>query len=104
MKSDLVHSIVQPGPQVQWPKANHKTTGAQEPNFDEATKRTLLEPAILERLVTEVKETVATGVAMPGARAPKSSFSALNLWAIRRNRRYSASSRKQPRIVTGFGY
>lgn len=74
MKSDVVHSRVQ------------------------------MEPAILERLVTEVKETVATEVALPGARAPKSTFSALNLWAIRRNRRYSASGRKQPRIVTGFGY
>src|ERR1700744_6518565 len=102
MKSDLVHHRVQPGPQVQWPKANLKTAGAQEPNFDEATKRTLLEPALLERLVTEVKETVATDVALRGAR--KSSFGALNLWAIRRNRRYSAYGRKKPRIVTGFGY
>ena len=72
MKSDLVHSRVQ------------------------------MEPAILERLVTEVKETVATDVAMRGA--AKSSFSALDLWAIRRNRRYSAYGRKKPRIVTGFGY
>jgi hypothetical protein len=72
MKSDLVHSRVQ------------------------------MEPAILERLVTEVKETVATGVALPEAR--KSSFGTLDLWAIRRNRRYSAFGRKQPRIVTGFGY
>jgi hypothetical protein len=72
MKSDLVHSRVQ------------------------------MEPAILERLVTEVKETVATDVALRGAR--KGSFSALDLWAIRRNRRYSAYGRKKPRIVTGFGY
>jgi hypothetical protein len=72
MKSDLVHSRVQ------------------------------MEPAILERLVTEVKETVATDVALPEAR--KSSFGALDLWAIRRNRRYSAYGRKKPRIVTGFGY
>ena len=73
MKSDLVHSRVQ------------------------------MEPAILERLVTEVKETVATDVALRGA-AEQRSFSALNLWAIRRNRRYSAFGRKQPHIVTGFGY
>ena len=73
MKSDLVHSRVQ------------------------------MEPAILERLVTEVIETVATDVALRGA-AEQRSFSALNLWAIRRNRRYSAYGRKQPRIVTGFGY
>ena len=74
MKSDLVHSRVQ------------------------------MEPAILERLVTEVKETVATEVALPSTDARKGSFSALDLWAIRRNRRYSASGRRQPRIVTGFGY
>jgi hypothetical protein len=62
-----------------------------------------MEPAMLERLVTEVKETVATDVALRGA-AQQRSFSVLNLWAIRRNRRYSAYGRKQPRIVTGFGY
>jgi hypothetical protein len=29
----------------------------------------------------------------------------LNLWDIRRNRRYAAhNTRKQPRIVTGIGY
>jgi len=65
-------------------------------------RRVQMEPAILERLVTEVRETVATDVALRGA--SKSSFSALDLWAIRRNRRYSAFGRKQPRIVTGFGY
>jgi hypothetical protein len=65
-------------------------------------RRVQMEPAILERLVTEIKETVATDVALRGA--AKSSFSALDLWAIRRNRRYSAFGRKKPRIVTGFGY
>ena len=69
---------------------------------DLAHRRVQMEPAILERLVTEVKETVATEVALRGAE--KSSFSALNLWAIRRNRRISAYGRKKPRIVTGFGY
>ena len=102
MKSDLVHRRVQTGPVAQWPKANNETADAKEPNLNQATKRTLLEPAILERLVTEVKETVATDVALRGA--AKNSFSALNLWAIRRNRRYSATGRKKPRIVTGFGY
>lgn len=71
MKSDLVHSKVQ------------------------------MEPAILKNLVTEVKETVATDVAM--LRAKKRSFGALDLWAIRRKRR-TAYGRKQPNIVNGFGY
>jgi len=101
MKSDLVHSRVQTGPQVQWPKANYQTAGVQEPNFDQATKRTLLEDAILKNLVAEVKETVATDVELP--RAKKSSFGVLNLWAIRRSRR-TAYGRKQPNIVNGFGY
>lgn len=74
MKSDLVHSRVQ------------------------------MEKAILDRLVSEVKETVATDVAVSDELARKSSFGTLDLWAIRRNRRYSAYNRKQPRIVTGFGY
>ncbi len=61
-----------------------------------------MEPAILKNLVNEVKETVATDVVLPGAR--KSSFGALKLWDLRRNRRYVAHTRKQPRIITGFGY
>jgi hypothetical protein len=72
MKSDLVHSKVQ------------------------------MEPAILENLVREVKETVATGVNLAPAR--KRSFGALDLWAIRRRRRYIAHTRKQPAIITGSGY
>ena len=73
MNSDLVHSIVQ------------------------------MEPSILKNWMTEVKETVATDVVLPGA-GKSPAFSALKLWDIRRNRRYSAHTRKQPRIVTGFGY
>lgn len=61
-----------------------------------------MEPAILENLVKEVKETVATGVKLPRAR--KRSFGALNMWAIRRKRRYTAHTRKQPAIITGLGY
>jgi|HubBroStandDraft_5_1064220.scaffolds.fasta_scaffold2196579_1 hypothetical protein len=66
-------------------------------------RRVQVEPTILKNLVTEVRETVATDVEMSEAR--KSSFGILNLWDIRRNRRYAAhNTRKQPRIVTGFGY
>lgn len=62
-----------------------------------------MEPTLLRNLVTEVKETVATDVDMPEERKP--SFGILKLWDIRRNRRYAAhNTRKQPRIVTGFGY
>jgi hypothetical protein len=61
-----------------------------------------LEANILKQLVTEVKETVATDVELSKER--KSSFGALNLWAMRRNSRYAANSRRKPRIITGFGY
>jgi hypothetical protein len=61
-----------------------------------------MEDDILRRLVTEVKETVATDVNMPEPR--KSSFGALNLWAMRRKTRYVAHTRKKPAIITGFGY
>lgn len=66
-------------------------------------RRVQMEPTILKNLVPEVRETVATDVEMPAER--KSAFGVLNLWDIRRNRRYAAhNTRKQPRIVTGFGY
>ena len=81
MKSDLAHAIVQDGPKGQ---------------------RTLIEPSILKRLVTEVHETVATDVAFPGAK--KNSFGVISLWNIRRNSRYAAHARRKPRIVTGIGY
>jgi hypothetical protein len=101
MKSDLVHSIVQTGPQVQWPKAKPATAGAKEPISEKAMKRTLLEPAILQNWMTEVKETVATDVAISEER--KSSLS-LNLWAMRRNARYASNGRRKPGIITGLGY
>ena len=47
-------------------------------------------PDELKVLLTEVKETVATGFAMP--KTEKKSFSAADLWSIRRNAR-SASDR-----------
>ncbi len=72
MKSDLVHSRVQ------------------------------MDRNILDKLVTEVRETVATDVEFAGAERP--SFSALKLWSIRRNSRFAYNGRRKPRIVTGFGY
>lgn len=73
MKSDLMHSRVQ------------------------------LEAGILKKLVTEVHETVATGVAFP--KPKKNSFSVVKLWNIRRNGRLAAHTRnRKPRIVTGIGF
>ncbi|HVU96227.1 MAG TPA: hypothetical protein VHE34_13445 [Puia sp.] len=60
-----------------------------------------MEPAILKQWMTEVKETVATGVATRDER--KSSLS-LNLWAMRRTARYASNGRRKPGIITGLGY
>ena len=71
MNSDLVHSIVQ------------------------------MEPSILKQWMTEVKETVATEVAVGEDR--KESLS-LNLWAMRKKARYASNGRRKPGIITGLGY
>jgi hypothetical protein len=71
MNSDLVHSIVQ------------------------------MEPSILKEWMTEVKETVATEVAVGEDR--KGSLT-LNLWAMRRKARYASTGRRKPGIITGLGY
>jgi hypothetical protein len=60
-----------------------------------------MEPAILKNWMTEVKETVATDVAVREER--KSSLS-LNLWAMRRKAQYASSGRRKPGIITGLGY
>jgi len=49
-----------------------------------------IEPAILNNLVREVKETLATDIEMPAMK--KRSFTAADLWNIRRNA-ISAQSR-----------
>ena len=102
MNSDVMHSRVHDDPQGHRPKANHETVGAEGLNFETAMRRPLVEPLILKNLITEVKETVATDVVFSKPR--NTSFGALQLWNIRRKSRYAAHSRKQPRIVTGFGY
>lgn len=71
-------------------------------NSDVTHSRVQLEPRILENLVAEVKETVATGVAFSQPR--QRSFGALKLWNMRRQSRYAAHTRQRTRIVTGFGY
>jgi hypothetical protein len=65
--------------------------------------RVQLEDDILKRLVTEVRETVATDVELA---KPKQTpgFGPLNLWNLRRNSRSARQAIKQPRIVTGFGF
>jgi hypothetical protein len=62
-----------------------------------------LEKDILDRLVSEVHETVATDV--PFEKATQTpAFGVLHLWNLRRNSQSARRAIKQPRIVTGFGF
>ena len=71
---------------------------------DLAHSRVQLERDILDRLVTEVKETVATDVQLPKVKKT-AGLSVLKLWNIRRNGRYATVyGNRPPRIVNGFGY
>lgn len=72
-------------------------------NSDVMHHRVQLEPSILKNLVTEVKETVATEVAY-AAKSRRNGFGALQMYRLRRNSRLTARNRKQPSIITGFGY
>ncbi len=61
-----------------------------------------MEPRVLRQLVKQVKETVATDVDF--GKTNKSAFSIVDLWNIRRNRRFSGSRQKKTTIITGIGY
>lgn len=69
-------------------------------NSDVMHSKVQMEPAILKNLTVEVKETLAKELVL--AKPRKSSFGALQLWNIRRNGRRIL--RRNPKIVTGFGY
>lgn len=71
-------------------------------NSDAVRSIVQMEPQILKNLMTEVKETVATGIAFPAAE--KNSFSVVSLWNIRRTGKFSGSYRRKPRIITGLSY
>src|SRR5882762_6992583 len=102
MKSDVMHSRVQDGPTGQRPKDYQQMSAAEGLDFDGARKRTLLEASILEQLVTEVKETVATEVEL--TKEPKSNFGIVNLWNIRSTRNYAGKPRQKATIKTGISY
>ena len=71
-------------------------------NSDVMHSRVQMNPLILKNLVTEVKETVATDVVFSKSR--NRSFGAVNLWNMRRRSRYAGNPRKNPTIITGFGF
>ena len=61
-----------------------------------------MEPAILNELVNEVKETVATVVAFE--KEEKSSFGLVDMWNIRKHGRYAGKPRQKGTITTGISY
>ena len=61
-----------------------------------------MEPSILKQLVTEVKETVATGIEYP--KTNKSSFGIVDMWNVRRNGRHTSGGRRKATIITGLSY
>jgi len=64
--------------------------------------RVQMQSSILEQLMTEVKETVATEVVF--TKETKSNFGIVNLWNIRRTRHYAGKPRQKATIKTGISY
>ena len=71
-------------------------------NSDAVQSIVQMEPRILQQLVTEVKETVATGIDYP--KAPKSTFGIVSLWNIRKSSRHAGGGFRKPSITTGLSY
>ena len=61
-----------------------------------------MEPTILKQLVTEVKETVATGI--DDSQTNKNSFGIVNMWNVRKTRRNAGRARRKATIITGISY
>ena len=61
-----------------------------------------MNPSILKNLATEVKETVATEVAL--SKENQSSFGLVDLWKIRKHGRYAGKPRQKGTITTGISY
>ncbi len=70
-------------------------------NSDVMHSRVQMEPILLQQLVAEVKETIATGINAP-ATAKTTSFKAIDLWNIQRKGRYvnNGTKRKKNTILS----
>ena len=68
-------------------------------NSDVMPSRVRMEPILLQQLVAEVKETVASGVNMPGA-GKSSSFKAINMWNLQRRGKYIHSGTKRKKSTS----
>jgi len=68
-------------------------------NSNVMPSRVRMEPILLQQLVAEVKETVATGIKMNESAKP-SSFKAIDLWNIRRRGRFVNSGTKRKKSAS----
>jgi hypothetical protein len=67
-------------------------------NSNVMPSRVRMEPTLLQQLVAEVKETVATSVEMQ--RTAASSFKAIDLWKIRKNGRFANSGNNRKKSTS----
>jgi hypothetical protein len=63
-------------------------------NSDVMPSRVQMEPILLQQLVAETKETIATGVNVSET-SKSSSFKAIDLWNIQRRGRYANDGNKR---------
>ncbi|MEP6746580.1 MAG: hypothetical protein ABJB86_02580 [Bacteroidota bacterium] len=68
-------------------------------NNNVISSRVQMEPGLLQQLVAQVKETVATEIKMQ-KNENSSSFKAINLWSIRRNGRFVSNGNKRKKITS----
>ena len=61
--------------------------------------RVQLEPVVLQKLVTEVKETVAAGFKLPEVKKSPA-FKAIDLWNIQRKASYANKGQQRKRNVS----
>ena len=65
-------------------------------NSDVMSSRVEMEPILLQQLVAEVKETIATGIQLPEP-PQASSFRAIDLWNIQRRGRFATKGNRRKR-------
>jgi len=68
-------------------------------NSDVMPSRVQMESILLQQLVAEVKETIATGVKVPET-SKSSSFKAINFWNIQRRGKYANYGTKRKKNTT----
>ena len=68
-------------------------------NSNVMPSRVQMEPALLQQLVAEVKETIAAGVEV-NENVNSSSFKAINFWNLQRRGRYASGGTKRKKSTS----